>query len=71
MIPVLPLNMRDEFDLSPEELRKGVRGKYAEQPVRKADALAMLEKLIGTVEALSDWAAEHDHHLYGTPKRAH
>ncbi len=28
-----------------------------------------LEKRIGTVEAPPDWAAEHDHYLYGTPKR--
>lgn len=41
-----------------------------EQPVVEADALAVLEGLIGTVEAPSDWAAEHDHYLYGTPKRA-
>jgi hypothetical protein len=38
-------------------------------PVLDSDALAMLEKLIGTVEAPSDWAAEHDHYLYGTPER--
>lgn len=41
-----------------------------EQPVREGDALAVLENLIGTVQAPSDWAAEHDHYLYGTPKRA-
>lgn len=28
-----------------------------------------LEKLAGTVNATPDWAAEHDHYLYGTPKR--
>ncbi|HYW12519.1 MAG TPA: hypothetical protein VE871_11180, partial [Longimicrobium sp.] len=42
----------------------------AEQPVPGGDALAVLETLIGTVQAPSDWAAEHDHYLYGTPKRA-
>ena len=30
------------------------------------DALA---RLTGTVEGPTDWAAEHDHYLYGTPKR--
>jgi hypothetical protein len=40
-----------------------------ERPALEGDALAVLEKLIGTVEAPSDWAAEHDHYLYGTPKR--
>jgi hypothetical protein len=29
----------------------------------------VLESLTGTVEAPDDWAAEHDHYLYGTPKR--
>lgn len=43
---------------------------FEEQSAREGDALAVLEKLIGTVEAPSDWAAEHDHYLYGTPKRA-
>lgn len=40
-----------------------------DQPAARGDALAVLEKLIGTVEAPPDWAAEHDHYLYGTPKR--
>jgi len=29
----------------------------------------ILESLIGTVEGPEDWASEHDHYLYGTPKR--
>lgn len=29
----------------------------------------VLEKLVGSVEGPRDWAAEHDHYLYGTPKR--
>jgi hypothetical protein len=32
------------------------------------DAWEVLEELAGAVEAPSDWAAEHDHYLYGTPK---
>jgi hypothetical protein len=28
----------------------------------------ILESLIGGLEAPPDWAAEHDHYLYGTPK---
>jgi hypothetical protein len=69
--------MRDEYDFTPEQFRKAVRGKYAahlhsaadESPV-PADALSILEDLTGSVEAPSDWAAEHDHYLYGTPKRS-
>jgi len=29
----------------------------------------ILAQLTGTVEGPTDWAAEHDHYLYGTPKR--
>ena len=32
------------------------------------DAWSVLEELVGTLEAPSDWASEHDHYLYGTPK---
>ncbi|MCI0392633.1 MAG: hypothetical protein MOB07_28195 [Acidobacteria bacterium] len=30
----------------------------------------LLEQATGTIEAPSDWAAEHDHYLYGAPKRS-
>jgi len=33
------------------------------------DAWDVLESLAGTVEAPHDWASEHDHYLYGAPKR--
>jgi hypothetical protein len=33
------------------------------------NAWDVLESLTGTVEAPADWSAEHDHYLYGTPKR--
>jgi hypothetical protein len=33
------------------------------------DAWDVLESLTGTVEAPADWSDEHDHYLYGTPKR--
>lgn len=33
------------------------------------NAWAILESLTGTVEAPADWSTEHDHYLYGTPKR--
>ncbi len=32
------------------------------------DAWDVLEDLAGIVEAPHDWASEHDHYLYGTPK---
>jgi len=33
------------------------------------DAWDVLDALAGTVNAPSDWAAEHDHYLYGADKR--
>lgn len=33
------------------------------------NAWDVLESLTGTVEAPADWSTEHDHYLYGTPKR--
>lgn len=32
-------------------------------------AQARFEKSIGTVEAPEDWSLEHDHYIYGSPKR--
>ncbi len=32
------------------------------------DGWEVIESLIGTVEAPRDWAIQHDHYLYGTPK---
>ncbi len=34
-----------------------------------ANVWDLLEDLTGTVEAHQDWSSEHDHYLYGTPKR--
>lgn len=33
------------------------------------DAWSELSALAGSVEAPADWAEEHDHYLYGSPKR--
>jgi hypothetical protein len=34
-----------------------------------ADAWDVLDRFAGTVDAPSDWASQHDHYFYGTPKR--
>ena len=36
---------------------------------RGVDAFAVLRELTGSIEAPSDFAAEHDHYIYGTSKR--
>lgn len=33
------------------------------------DAWNILERLAGTITAPVDWSGEHDHYLYGLPKR--
>ena len=40
-----------------------------QQEAGSGDAWAVLSSLVGTVDAPSDWAEEHDHYLYDTPKR--
>ncbi|QLE43989.1 hypothetical protein FD723_28505 [Nostoc sp. C052] len=37
--------------------------------IKATDVWDVLEDLTGTVEAPEDWASQHDHYLYGTPKR--
>ena len=41
-----------------------------ESTVKPGDAWAVLDSQSGTVQAPSDWSSEHDHYLYGTPKRS-
>jgi hypothetical protein len=40
------------------------------QPPQTGNAWDVLDALAGTVNAPTDWALEHDHYLYGTPKRS-
>ena len=40
-----------------------------EEEERPTDVWTVLEQLAGTIGAPPDWSAEHDHYLYGTPKR--
>jgi len=44
-------------------------GSQTAHELHGADALSVLEALAGSIEAPADWAAEHDHYLYGAPKR--
>jgi transcriptional regulator with XRE-family HTH domain len=50
--------------------RRAARGAEREhQPETPASPWTSVEALIGTVEGPEDWAAEHDHYLYGVAKR--
>lgn len=39
------------------------------QETEGPNAWDTLDALAGAIEGPEDWAAEHDHYLYGTPKR--
>jgi hypothetical protein len=41
----------------------------AEPAPPTGDAWSVLDSLQGSVNAPADWSAQHDHYLYGTPKR--
>lgn len=38
-------------------------------PVKQEDAWDVLDAFTGSIDVPEDWSAEHDHYLYGTPKR--
>jgi len=51
-------------------VRKVIEQLQVAPPVPARESLwDILESLAGTIEAPADWAIEHDHYLYGTPKR--
>ncbi len=39
------------------------------QETTTKNAWDLLEEMEGSYEAPEDWSSEHDHYLYGTPKR--
>lgn len=41
-------------------------GPVAEKP---ASIRQILDKYAGSIEGPGDWSTEHDHYLYGTPRR--
>jgi len=40
------------------------------EPATVRDVWSELDELRGTLEAPADWADQHDHYLYGVPRRA-
>ena len=61
--PDAPLNLRpnNRYILIAQEI--------PEQSSDSGNAWDLLAALTGSVQAPEDWAAEHDHYLYGTAKR--
>lgn len=41
-----------------------------EPPLSEGGVWDLPEQAAGTVDMPADWASEHDHYLYGTPKRS-
>jgi hypothetical protein len=39
-------------------------------PIKTGNAWEVLDKFTGSIEGPGDWSIEHDHYLYGTPKRS-
>ena len=52
-----------------EETRE-LRGESSTDVLPEGGVWALLRHAAGTVEMPADWASEHDHYLYGTPKRS-
>jgi hypothetical protein len=47
----------------------GSPAESSSQQAPTADAWELLKSLQGSVDGPADWSIEHDHYLYGTPKR--
>jgi len=61
---------RQDVAQSGDWIRKVIEQLQVAPPVPARESLwDILDSLAGTIEAPADWAIEHDHYLYGTPKR--
>jgi hypothetical protein len=56
-------------DLEPNTKYEVTIKPVANQSVPEEDAWDVLESLAGTLDMPADWSIEHDHYLYGTPKK--
>ena len=71
-IPVIPAEVRDAAaikPLPPSNTTSDQLQATATTPKTRKGVWDILESLAGTIDAPADWAAEHDHYLYGTLKR--
>lgn len=67
MAAVIPVDVYER--MVTERNAPARKGEHHPQ-VARDDMWAVLGDLTGTVEAPSDGADQHDHYLYGTPKRS-
>ncbi len=63
---------RYALNLPPQQAEANVESQQTERiiPAGNEDIWDTLAGLTGVVEAPADWALEHDHYLYGTPKQS-
>lgn len=66
--PIITKVIEQMNDL-PDDLQQQVLTLRQEHIHESGNAWNVLESLTGTIEAPADCSAEHDHYLYGTPKR--
>lgn len=59
----------EQLDLPPNT-RCRITIEVSSAPPSAGDAWDVLDQAAGSVDAPPDWAKEHDHYLYGTPKRS-
>lgn len=60
----------DSLDVIFAELKKAIQLELQTQEIKASkNAWDLLEEMAGTYESPEDWSKEHDHYLYGTPKR--
>ena len=52
------------------EINLPEQGSSDTQTAGKGNALAWMAKYVGCIEGPTDFAAEHDHYIHGTSKRA-
>ena len=52
------------------EATQGPQGESSPDVLPEGGVWDLLRHAAGTVEMPADWASEHDHYLYGTPKRS-
>jgi hypothetical protein len=57
----LPLVLNQHYSVTIEDAPIAVSG--------TEDAWSVLRELAGTYDGPTDWSSEHDHYIYGTPKR--
>jgi hypothetical protein len=60
---------KDKIDLVPNKNYTLIIRDKDEKP-DSLNAWDILDKLTGAVEAPQDWAFEHDHYLYGVPRKS-